>query len=803
MIVPAVMSGQVAVGGWTLYSSFTGVDEICETDVYTYYRSSTSLFRIDKETGETATLNISNYLNDSGVTNIFSDPLGKSIIVVYESTNMDRIYDDGRIVNMADIKNATITSSKTINDIAFGKEKFYVATDFGLVTYDNKKNEVRETMYTSNIVKVVFTFEDYMGISVGNQLMFGNQEDKLTKLEQLRFVGDYTIKMSWRKIKSSGGRYLLLTRASGNSHFLHKFEVKMEENKIYGWVISVPNSTGESILVDEQEIGVNKDEIYAYSNNYVVKMDKDGNVSYDAIPETLQQQKLSYHYDGNSVWAGNKEGINSYELTSDGGLTELTGKMRGSDLSIPRIHAMHIGKSGKIYMYNTFEHIVFDVSEPSPKQSMVCVLEDGTFTDVSGVDVEKQSKSGESTVSPYFVNKSYHLYEDPDNKDSYYIGTMHEGAYRIENGKQTHKYYTTNSPLQTQYNAWACNVIQPIVDKHGNLWLYAFANEKDAETVPRFFVLQAEHRMDANPPASAWKEHIVKGYDKDQRDAFGICCEKTNHLVFTPGRYSNYIIVFDTKGTASVNDDTSQLASTYVNQDGKVLSFVHITALAEDARGRIWVGTNNGVFEITDLSKVNSATITVNQLKVPRNDGTNLADYLLSTELVTDIAVDSSNRKWISTKGSGVYLVSENGDEILSHYTMNNSLLPSNTVYAVECEPNSNKVYFGTEFGLVEYSSTSSPGKADYGDVYAYPNPVRPDYTGLITVTGLMEDSLVKIADANGNVFHQGRSNGGMFTWDGCNASGERVKTGVYYVFASQNADGSSSACVTKIMVVN
>ncbi|MDE6629705.1 MAG: Por secretion system protein, partial [Muribaculaceae bacterium] len=87
--------------------------------------------------------------------------------------------------------------------------------------------------------------------------------------------------------------------------------------------------------------------------------------------------------------------------------------------------------------------------------------------------------------------------------------------------------------------------------------------------------------------------------------------------------------------------------------------------------------------------------------------------------------------------------------------------------------------------------------------VYAYPNPVRPDYTGWITIAGLMENSLVKIADANGNVVHQGRSDGGMFTWDGCNTAGDRVKTGVYFVFASQNATGSSSGAVTKIMVIN
>ena len=102
------------------------------------------------------------------------------------------------------------------------------------------------------------------------------------------------------------------------------------------------------------------------------------------------------------------------------------------------------------------------------------------------------------------------------------------------------------------------------------------------------------------------------------------------------------------------------------------------------------------------------------------------------------------------------------------------------------------------------YSSTSAPAADDYSQVYAYPNPVRPDYTGWITITGLMDNSLVKIADAAGNVFHQGTSEGGMMVWDGCDSHGKRVKTGVYYVFASTGGDGvESNGAVTKILVVN
>ena len=103
---------------------------------------------------------------------------------------------------------------------------------------------------------------------------------------------------------------------------------------------------------------------------------------------------------------------------------------------------------------------------------------------------------------------------------------------------------------------------------------------------------------------------------------------------------------------------------------------------------------------------------------------------------------------------------------------------------------------------MVEYYSDAAPAAESYSEIYAYPNPVRPDYTGDIIITGLMDNSLVKIADAGGRVIRSIQSTGGMGSWDGCYQSGERVKTGVYYVLASSNEDESSQGVVTKILFI-
>ncbi|MBR4721790.1 MAG: Por secretion system protein, partial [Muribaculaceae bacterium] len=250
-------------------------------------------------------------------------------------------------------------------------------------------------------------------------------------------------------------------------------------------------------------------------------------------------------------------------------------------------------------------------------------------------------------------------------------------------------------------------------------------------------------------------------------------------------------------------DDRYIYWSSFTDQDSKSFAPTYLHCITEDKRGKIWVGTSSGVIELASQSSMFDENMRINRIKVPRNDGTNYADYLLDGESALCIAIDSSDRKWIGTASAGVYLVSEDGSQILQHFTTENSYLPSNKIGAILCDPKSNSVFFGTEFGLVEYSGTSSPASPDYSDVVAYPNPVTPDYTGLITIKGLMENSLVKISDSAGNVFYTTRSEGGMATWNGCNAEGQRVKSGVYFVLSSQNANGSSSGVVTKILIVN
>lgn len=238
------------------------------------------------------------------------------------------------------------------------------------------------------------------------------------------------------------------------------------------------------------------------------------------------------------------------------------------------------------------------------------------------------------------------------------------------------------------------------------------------------------------------------------------------------------------------------------NQDGTQLALTYAQCIMEDRSGNIWVGTNIGpvVLYAEDISKGSLATL--NQIKVPRNDGTNYADYLLDGVNITCMAIDGGGRKWFGTNNNGVYLISEDNYTQVHHFLTTNSSLLSNNIEGIAINGKTGEVFIATDLGLCSYMSDASDPSDEMAkdNVYAYPNPVRPDYTGIITVTGLSYDSDVKIVTVNGTLVAEGRSNGGMFAWDGRDLNGKRVASGVYMVMAATSEGEKGTVC--KIAVV-
>ena len=78
----------------------------------------------------------------------------------------------------------------------------------------------------------------------------------------------------------------------------------------------------------------------------------------------------------------------------------------------------------------------------------------------------------------------------------------------------------------------------------------------------------------------------------------------------------------------------------------------------------------------------------------------------------------------------------------------------------------SGEVWFGTSKGVQSFRGDATGGAEKFTKVYTFPNPVREDFTGNVTITGLIRDSQIRITDISGNLVYETVSDGGQATWD-------------------------------------
>lgn len=785
---------QQSVGEWKIYPLVSDeYDKIIDTENKVYFLSASSLYSYDKESNETYFYNSNNKLSGSDISDIYYNHQGGYLLIIYSDSNMDMLYDDGRCYALPDIKDASLTSDKTVVDVAFGNGRIALATKFGLVVYDEDRHEVVESGKYDESIEAITICGDYLLLYSPYQMVFSklssrhNSFDKFTFLSgtytnDIVTVNDNTI--AWIDLNT---RYLVISTID--------FEALERDSEFT--TISIDSDLTEW-----------KDGFYFRSGNEILMYDKNAKkIDSFVIPDNISNETLSFWSGKSSVWAGGPEGVANFDLSSSVPVT-LYDRYKPESVTCKIISNFFTSNDGKrIYLTNlcssNLRKYIPSWPDGVDQRQYTNIIEDGNIRDVSiknaSADTNEARNVQNSKNTKYMYGGATRLVEDPLDQEVYYIGNGIEGLYVVRGDEEIWKFNINNTPF---YTYWNTRVYDVNFDPQGNLWVgHAHA---DGNHAPYIMLPADKLRQGFDKIANSdWIWPNLLDFNPLSKDFISLFCKKSNYAFFINGEYRGGVVMLDTKGTYdNVNDDVCYRISTFTDQDGNSYLPQYYYSMIEDMRGRVWIGTNQGLFEISNPSAINE-NLVINRMKVPRNDGTNYADYLLASEQINSMSVDASNRKWIATDVSGVYLVSENGDKILEHFTTSNSPLTDNRVTAVMCDPLSNIVYFGTTNGLISYKSDSSPAQSDYSNVYAYPNPVRPDYTGWITVTGLMDNSLVKIADTAGNVFFQGRSEGGMIVWDGCNSAGERVRSGIYYVFASQSDEGEgSSGVVTKIMVV-
>lgn len=754
-----VLQAQDDYGKWVLHPIFAGenITNCIDTGDEVYYLASGNLYRYDKDTQENEHLNRANYLNDSGVENIYFNADKNYIMVAYQNSNIDVIdLRNGDVSNISDIKNADISTSKAINSITFAAPNMaIVATDFGFVIINDSKLEVISSYISDKAMEGAMILGKYLIINQGGKFHYA----PATKhIQQMSDLSSAWVGLVGPMIPIGDNRFFVLATDQ-----LAVVTATEDNGRLSFSATKV--ASGRPVTVNKMSDG-----------GYVASFkNTDYYYTTSAAGDNAARHEGAGIYSssegGSGMWVLDAQGLKHYNGDT------LTDNILPNAISISGVPFWmeYDVANSKLYLTSTADNVILD--------DLVGVTQINTF---DGNFWQNVTPDG----VPEPDEGCYWPVMSPNEDNTYFISTRKKGFLKIANDK-----------IVVNLNNASCGINDRMAalrfDSHGNLWI---VQTRDNEHPVRVLTpaKQAKSQITAQDFIFNTSSHIrnlnSEGFKRSQ---FTIGNGDTK--VFTSGQYGEALVLWNNNSDLSLSKSISFASGALTDQDGKSLDWYEIRSLATDNSGLVWMGTTSGMISF-DPNKAFDADFHVTHIKVPRNDGTNLADYLLDGQTVNCIAVDGANRKWIGTEASGLFLVSADGQTVLKNFNATNSVIGSNEIYQVCCDPTGNSVFVTTPLGVAEYKSDATPGQANFNNIYAYPNPVRPDYGGPINITGLMDNSLVKIADPSGNVIRSLKSTGGMVSWDGCNYEGDLVPTGVYTILASQ-ADGSGGG-TAKVLIV-
>lgn len=372
---------------------------------------------------------------------------------------------------------------------------------------------------------------------------------------------------------------------------------------------------------------------------------------------------------------------------------------------------------------------------------------------------------------------------NPSNTGQVFISSYHSGLLEFLDGEFVKLYNDTNSNLEpTPLNSSTdIRIGGTAFDRQGNLYLTNGLIDNPLKKLSPGGQIQDVDISDVfqNPLDSGVGEMLTD----DSGNVF-FATYKSGIMAYSPSMNKAVNISSSTPGVDFPDD---------------YFANPKISALALDKNNRLWIGTEHGIRVLYGPSGVFEPNATINVNPIIFMEG-EVAQELLFEQYITDIAVDGANNKWISTADAGIFYVSENGQETYNHFTTENSPLPSNTVNSVEIDAVSGKVYIGTKNGLVAFKSKVLQGEETLQDAYIYPNPVRPGFSGMVTIAKLTENANVKITDITGNLVYEVISEGGSVQWDTRAFGKHKVASGVYLVLIT--GEDALETKIKKIMII-
>lgn len=727
---------------WEDHFSYAKINTILEINGFIFCGAENGIFSYDPNTGEIQKFSKANDLNDIEITTFnYSEEL-ELLMVGYKSGEMDFLGPEENY-NLLEIPlHQFYYGDKRVNHILPHENIAVISGEFGLATFDLENLEFMETVY--------FTHSNvYFGVkqsAILNNVIYAASDKGIYKHELDGFIPNFT---SWQKVEElPAAAFQKIVEFNGKLIASSGFNVYVFDGFTWSYFDNIHGlkdiRVNENVLSITQNLSV---------RNYNENLSLTATVNFPELLNTgIKVGSITY---GGSNAYGLSNG--NTQILPDGpynnrswGVSSFEGQLWISPGGLANFNSPLTIADG-FYHFNG-EHWIHYASEQ--------MLDAKDILDVA--------------VNPNNPNEFYAFsWFEHTSWDSSQTHTR-IGMFKFVNGQMVAHYNSENSGL-----VFRERLAGGAFDEFGNLWISQTAAEPSSRTLA--------HRLS---PTGNW-------------ETINLGAAIVNSGARKPVVYNGHAFIALPRNDTGVSSglkitDMQEVYTIDASNERGALPSAEVISAAIDKNGVLWIGTLVGLRVLYNpLEAVKSGFFETQPVIIVQNG---IPEALLMDVQINSIEVDSGNQKWIGTESSGVYCVSEDGTQTIYHFTSSNSPLPSNKVNDISVDPSTGVVYFATDRGVISFRSDVVEVGDSFGDVYAYPNPVRPGFSGEVTIKGLPNNADVRIVDVVGNLIYETKAKGGVAKWDTTNLKGRPVASGVYLVLMT-NEDASQNK-QTKIAIV-
>lgn len=737
---------EVPIGQWRAHLSYRNATSIAEVGDKIFCATDNSMFQYNWADNSLSTYTRIDGMSDIGISFLKYCKPFETIIIGYENGNID-LFNNGKFINIPDIRIRNMTGSKRINYIAYPDSGnfAYLATDFGIVELNLARREIRNTFF----IGLNGNQSQVLGVALNQEFIFAATDRGV--LQASRNAQNLLDFRNWQTITALGNR------AVGGVAYWRNELYTFRRDTLYAWNgNAVRFALPQNYSFNISSINVSNNHLIITNTFRATAIDSAGNLFQTAADDRISNPSFALMDKRGAIWLADKGGGLARMYFFEQLFFEPNGPFSSRSFSI-----------------SSFNRQVY-VAAGGYNASFTNNFDDNGFYRLKDGFWQSFSRRTMPQVLPNLFDAVF-VRASPNGK-RFYMASWLNGLYEFEDDKLIMHYTPANSSLQ--YIATTIDTSTGVgflrvggfdFDAQGNLWVVN-SGVGEPLSVKRTNGNWEKFRLGSNTEPN-----------KVMVDAVGQkwVMLRNGRLLVTNQDVSSFRILTNSPGNGGFENGI-------------------VTALATDQDGAVWVGTEQGPYvfyspsAISQNRPVDGFRIRINQ------DG--FVGFLLGSEIINDIYIDGANRKWFATN-NGVWCMSADGSREVYRFNTANSPLLSNNVRAISVEGTSGEVFFVTDRGICSFRGSATAGGATHQNVRVFPNPVTADYEGVIAVSGLARNAFVKITDLNGQLVYQTRADGGQLNWNGRDYNNRKVNTGVYLVLSS--TDDGSDTFVAKIMVVN